>query len=345
MNIQTRLRPLAPFFIAACLAPAIAVATPVSAQTAPTTQTVSSNVTNGPRGRLFVLTVGAGAFNDSAVRGLPVSMRDADDVAYALKAQNKTGLYTSVAARTVTGKAATRQGVRDALQWLKGNVGANDVAVIFVSGHKIVDSELNPRLLTADVKTDSVGMMRATSLSVGEIQTLAQDLPGKTLLLLDLSHGSPVNDLPENLFAITPKKPKMITRSFSRLGTMRLGQATGQLRTLYSATGNEVSRTTKPSGNSVFATAILQEISRPTPPGEVPVTANALLESVTKRVTQATDGQQTPFIEDTEARPVDYPVAVPVPLAQPAPNKPAGKPASKPTSKAGQPSKATRPVS
>ncbi len=164
----------------------VCTASPAFAQDVLTASTSENEIRSGrtyaARPRLFVLAVGAGDFNDPAVRVLPVSTRDADDVATALKAQTKGGLYTSVVSRSVTGKAATRKGVRDGLQWLKGNVGSGDVTVIFVSGHKIVDSELNARLLTADVKTSSVGMMRATSLSVEEIQTAAQDLPGKTLL-------------------------------------------------------------------------------------------------------------------------------------------------------------------
>lgn len=315
-----------------------AVTPPVSKQTA----SVKVGEASAEKPRLFVLTVGAGVFADSAVKPIPVAVRDAGDVAGALSAQTKTGLYQAVETKTVTGKAATRQGVRDGLQWLRGHVGSHDVAVIFVSGHKMVDNELNTYVLTSDVKTDSTAQMRATSLPLADVQDAAEDLPGNTLLLLDLSHGSPINDLPEEAFAEVPKKTKK-TRSVARLGITRLAQATGQVRILHSVTGRETSQTVSPvastpgtpANNSAFAAAVVEAVTTPRAPSDAPLTVDGLFQFVSRRVEESTNGRQRPRVEEIDAAPTDFPLAVPT-AYQPAPKsapKPVVKPSPKPTPK------------
>ena len=84
--------------------------------------------------KLWVLAVGVSAYRDASVPSLSYAHVDAEVFAKTLETQRGKA-YREVQARVLTQAAATRASVLAGLDWLKANVAAGDVGVVFLSGH------------------------------------------------------------------------------------------------------------------------------------------------------------------------------------------------------------------
>lgn len=84
--------------------------------------------------KLWLLAVGVSAYRDAGVPSLSYAHLDAEVFAKTLQAQQGKA-YREVAVRLLTQAAATRASVLEGLGWLKANVAAGDVGMVFLSGH------------------------------------------------------------------------------------------------------------------------------------------------------------------------------------------------------------------
>lgn len=89
--------------------------------------------------KLYALVVGVGAYGSEKIPSLDFPAKDARDFAAELKRQ-RGKLYRDVDVRLLEDAKATREAVIDGLDWLRKQVTANDMAVLFLAGHGINDS-------------------------------------------------------------------------------------------------------------------------------------------------------------------------------------------------------------
>jgi uncharacterized caspase-like protein len=79
-----------------------------------------------------------------------------------------------------------KDSVLDGLEWIKREVAAQDVAMIFLAGHGVNDSNGDYRFLPADVDSQK---LKRTGVPYHIIRDTIADLPGKALLFADTCHS------------------------------------------------------------------------------------------------------------------------------------------------------------
>lgn len=84
--------------------------------------------------KLWVLAVGVSAYSDPSVAHLSYADADAEAFAAMLKAQQGKA-YREVETRVLTDAQATRANVLAGLDWIKSQVAAGDVGMVFLAGH------------------------------------------------------------------------------------------------------------------------------------------------------------------------------------------------------------------
>jgi hypothetical protein len=84
--------------------------------------------------KLWVLAVGVSAYRDPSVPRLSYADADADAFARMLKAQQGKA-YRDVEMKVLTDAQATRASVLAGLDWIRSQVGAGDVGMVFLAGH------------------------------------------------------------------------------------------------------------------------------------------------------------------------------------------------------------------
>jgi Caspase domain len=94
-----------------------------------------------PQPRLFVLAVGVARYKQKPPDDLKYAARDAEDVANFFLRQ-KGRLYRDVSAQALMDTDATREAITDGILWLLDHVSADDVIMIFFSGHGVVERDV-----------------------------------------------------------------------------------------------------------------------------------------------------------------------------------------------------------
>lgn len=136
---------------------------------------------------LYVLAIGINEYEGDWK--LDFARNDAEKLAESFCKHSKS-LFHSVECRLVRDKEATRKGILEGLQWLKGRVRAQDVAVIFYAGHGYTDPAGHFYLLSVDMDEDR---LEDTTVSADDLRNCLTELPGRALLLLDACHSAPAD--------------------------------------------------------------------------------------------------------------------------------------------------------
>src|SRR5690606_10944394 len=100
-------------------------------------------------GTLFLVAVGIDKYSDKRLGDLKLSAKDANDFAEAMLRQRGT-LYQDVVVRVLTDEKATRADLIRALEWLREQVGENDVGMVFLAGHGANDSNGGYQFVSSD---------------------------------------------------------------------------------------------------------------------------------------------------------------------------------------------------
>ena len=132
--------------------------------------------------KLYVLAMGVSDYVKPELH-LAYPVKDARDTVKALIRQ-KDGLYRDVVVKLLTDP--DKGSVLDGLEWIKREVTAKDVAMIFLAGHGVNDSNGDYRFLPADVDPQK---LKRTGVPYHIIRDTIADLPGKALLFADTCHS------------------------------------------------------------------------------------------------------------------------------------------------------------
>ncbi|MEN9376010.1 MAG: hypothetical protein RL710_1167, partial [Pseudomonadota bacterium] len=196
--------------------------------------------------RLYALVVGVTKYQSSRVPPLDFPAKDAGDFAQALKIQAGQ-LYRGVEIRLLTDEKATREGIIDGMDWLRREVTANDIAVVFFAGHGVNDSISQYYFLPHN---SDISRLRSTAISNVDIVETLQSLPSKVLAFLDTCHSGNVLG--------TGKKRALgdINRLVNELTSAENGVVV-----FASSTGQETSQESTEWNNGAFTKALVEGLS------------------------------------------------------------------------------------
>ncbi len=135
------------------------------------------------RPALYLLAVGIDAYPGDY--RLDCAGNDARELKKALEKGGK-GLFREVQTRLLLDKGANLAAIRQGLQWLKAEMKANDVAVVFYAGHGFKDEEGRFFLLPHDANLSAPA---DKGLSGTELKERLAGIKGRVLLLLDACHS------------------------------------------------------------------------------------------------------------------------------------------------------------
>lgn len=137
--------------------------------------------------KLYVLAVGVSKYANPEYN-LGLASKDANDFVNSLKGQ-KGKLYSDVAVKLLTDAQATKDDVLDGLDWLKQNVTANDVGVMFVAGHGMNDKLGGYYFMPHNADPDKLAR---TGVSQVDIKQTFANLPGHTVFFIDTCYSGGV---------------------------------------------------------------------------------------------------------------------------------------------------------
>jgi WD40 repeat protein len=238
---------------------------------------------SGIKPRLYALVVGVGAYTHESIPRLDFPAKDARDFAATLKKQHGR-LYRSVEVRLLEDAAATRERVIDGLDWLRRQVTANDLAVVFFAGHGVNDTA--NRYYFVPVNADPL-RLRSTGIPNDDISEALQALPAKVLAFLDTCHaGNVLGSGKQRNLAIGGHGD--INRLVNELTSAENGVVV-----FASSTGRETSQESAEWNNGVFTKSLVEGLA-----GQADfnrdnaVSLNELNLYVAERVKQLTNGDQ-----------------------------------------------------
>jgi uncharacterized caspase-like protein len=242
--------------------------------------------------RLYALTIGVGTYKDKSLT-LRYPAKDAEDFAKALRRQ-KGGLYREVIVRELKDGNATKETILDGLQWIERETTANDVAVLFLSGHGVNDPNGFYYFLPVDADTQR---LKAKGVSYQDIKNTVSVLAGKVVVFLDTCHSG-------NIMG-TRKDPTDVAGVVNELISAENGAVV-----FASSMGRQYSLEDPAWGNGAFTKALVEGINGAadyTHKGRI--TVNMLNLYLSERVKELTKGQQTPSTAKPDTVP-DFPIAV-----------------------------------
>lgn len=137
--------------------------------------------------KLYVLAVGVSKYANPEYN-LGLASKDANDFVNSLKGQ-KGKLYSDVVVKLLTDAKATKDDVLDGLDWLKQNVTANDVGVMFVAGHGMNDKLGGYYFMPHNADPDKLAR---TGVSQADIKQTFANLPGHTVFFIDTCYSGGV---------------------------------------------------------------------------------------------------------------------------------------------------------
>ncbi len=243
--------------------------------------------------KLYVLSVGVSAYKDTALT-LKYAAKDARDFASAVQKQ-KGGMYRDVVVKTLSDAQATKDDILDGLDWLKKEVTARDVGIIFIAGHGVNDSTGNYYYLPQNADPDK--LMR-TGVTFSDIKNTLASLAGKALLFVDTCHSG-------NVMGSRRGGSADINAVVNELASSENGAVV-----FASSTGKQYSLEDDNWGNGAFTKALVEGISgKADYGGKGRITVNMLDLWLSERVKELTGGKQTP----TTTKPQtiqDFPLAL-----------------------------------
>ena len=167
--------------VAAPVAPA-----PARPKTQPEAKT-KAGVPGDLRPALYVLAVGVSKYQNQSIQ-LAFAAKDATDFSNVFKLQENQ-LYRKVEVKLLTDASAKRDDILDGLEWIRREMTARDVGVVFMAGHGINDNDGVYYFLPQDTDPDR---LKRTGVIFTEIRNTMASLPGKALFFVDTCHSGNV---------------------------------------------------------------------------------------------------------------------------------------------------------
>ncbi len=236
---------------------------------------------SGPdlRPALYVMAIGVSNYNDPSIR-LEFAAKDSSDLSNFLKKQ-EGGLYRKVTVRNLTDGNAKRDDILDGLEWIRRELTARDVAIVFLAGHGVNDADGVYYYLPQDV---DVKRLKRTAVIFTEIRNTLVSLPGKALFFIDTCHAG--NVLGTGLRAIRNDTTAVVNE---------LSSADNGVIVFAAATGRQFAQESSDWGNGAFTKAILEGLGgRADFNNSGRITHKMLDLYLSERVKNLTEGAQSP---------------------------------------------------
>jgi len=242
--------------------------------------------------KMYMLAIGVSDYRQSDLK-LKYAAKDAQDFAKVMNGQ-KGGLYRDVVSRVLLNGAATKDSILDGFEWVQKETTSNDVAVIFLAGHGVNDSNGTYYFLPENAEPDK---LKRTGVSLADLKQTVSSLPGKVLLFVDTCHSG-------NIFG-GRRTAVDINAIVNDLSSAENGAVV-----FASSTGRQYSIEKDEWANGAFTKALIEGLNGGadyTKKGSI--TVNMLDLFVSERVKELSGGKQTP----ATAKPIsvpDFPLAI-----------------------------------
>ena len=244
--------------------------------------------------KLYMVAIGVSNYKDTNYR-LMFGAKDARDFA-ACFASQKGQLYSDVIAKVLTEKYATRDSIVDALEWLRKETTSRDVAVLFLSGHGMMDNSGEFCFLPFNADLNHV--LRTCVMSE-EIKKITGNVAGKMLVFIDACHSGNLSGKGRRVKS--PDIPALVNELVSA--------ENGTVVIFSSCIGTQFSMEDRSWGNGAFTRALVEGIQGKANLVRLDkITVLSLGTWVSERVKELTGGKQTPTV--TPSGGADYPIAV-----------------------------------
>jgi uncharacterized caspase-like protein len=197
----------------------------------------------------------------------------------------------------LTREQATRDEVVDALDWIRKQTTAKDVAVVLLAGHGVNDA--NGQYYFLPYNADLEKLLR-TGVKWSDIRDTVTTIPGKVLFFVDTCHSG-------NVLGGASRRGIMddMTGPINELSSAENGAVV-----FAASTGKQYSLEKEEWNNGAFTKAVVEGLDgRADYTGRGRITVNMLDLYISERVKELTRGSQTP----TTAKPAtipDFPVAL-----------------------------------
>ncbi len=268
-------------------------AVPALPKTQPQTKT-QTPVPGDLRPALYVLAVGVSKYQNQGIQ-LAFAAKDATDFSNIFKLQENQ-LYRKVEVKLLTDGSAKRDDILDGLEWIRREMTARDVGVVFMAGHGINDSDGVYYFLPQDTDPDR---LKRTGVIFTEIRNTMASLPGKALFFVDTCHSG--NVLGTGRRALGSDLTAIVNE---------LSSAENGVVVFAASTGRQSSQESPAWGNGAFTRAVVEGMGGKADVGGTGRVTHKMLDLyVSERVKVLTRGTQTPVTIVPQGVP-DFPVAI-----------------------------------
>ncbi len=245
--------------------------------------------------KLYVLAVGVSKYKNPDYN-LGLAAKDARDFAAVLQKQQGK-LYGEVVVKLLTDDNAIKDEVLDGLEWLKQQVTARDVGMMFIAGHGMNDNQGKYFFLPHNADPDK---LLRTGVAQTDIRDTLNSLAGKAVFFVDTCHAGN---------ALGTSKTRAVGGSTDAF-VNELSSAENGVVVFTSSTGKQLSQENAAWGNGAFTKAVVEGLS-----GKADFAKNGKITHVglnyyvTERVKELTHGQQSPKAIAPDGV-TDFPIAV-----------------------------------
>ncbi len=261
----------------------------------------------------WVVAIGVGKYRSlPASAQLGAAVNDARGIADLFQAMAGSA-FAHVNVKPLYDDLATPASIRDAIAWL-GQMKPTDVAVVFFAGHGVKPEQSRDMVLvtggialSADGKHLDPASLKSDALGFGDVADAIAKLKGRVLVLLDACHSGHFSQelLAENdLLArslVNEQRAGAVVFAASKGRQVSFEPASARGLALDTTESAEVKLSdTTPHG--FFTGAFLTAMSDPVTDrnGDGAVALSELVDEVSRRVSAASNGAQTPWIARRE---------------------------------------------
>lgn len=133
---------------------------------------------------LYVLAVGVSDYA-AQENDLKYAAKDAGDFVRGIRRQ-QGDLYKQVHVKHLDDRQATREAILDGLDWIEHETTSRDVAMVYLAGHGVNDTQGLYRFLPADYEQ---GRLKRTTVTGAELKEFLEGVAGKTVLFFDTCYS------------------------------------------------------------------------------------------------------------------------------------------------------------
>jgi len=242
--------------------------------------------------KLYILAIGVSQYqNKNFTLGFPA--KDAQDFVSVLHSQ-KGRLYRDVTAKILTDGEATKDDILDGLDWLRKETTSKDVAMLFLAGHGVNDTNGIYYFLPTNANPDK---LLRTGVVFSDIKNTLASIAGKTLFFVDTCHSGNIMGARRGVADINAV-------------VNELASAENGAVVFASSTGKQYSLEDDAWGNGAFTKALVEGLSgKADYSGKGTISINMLDLYLSERVKELTGGKQTPTTTKPNTVP-DFPIAL-----------------------------------